>query len=126
MKVVFDASALLALLNKEPGYTIAEKYLSQAMMSTINLAEVLTILIGIGIPQFEAVTMTTELIADIVPFDAEQALETAYLRQKTKPFGLSLGDRACLALAQRQQLTVITADKIWKEINLPIEVIVIR
>ncbi len=59
-------------------------------------------------------------------FDAAQALETACLRQKTKVFGLSLGDRACLALAQRNQFAVITADKIWKEINLPIEIILIR
>jgi ribonuclease VapC len=126
MKVVFDASALLALLNKESGYMVAEKYLSQAMMSTINLAEVLTVLIGIGISHSDAVTMTTDLIDDIVPFDAEQAFETACLREKTKAFGLSLGDRACLALAQRKHLTVITADKIWKEIGLPIEIIVIR
>lgn len=126
MKVVFDASALLALLNKETGYEIVEKHLSQAVISAVNLAEVVSVLIGIGIPQSDALTMTTELVAGIIPFDTEQAAEAAFLRQHTKESGLSLGDRACLALAQCQQLPVITADKVWKELKVSFEIIVIR
>ena len=122
MSVVFDASALLVLLNKEPGHELVERYLPQAMMSAVNFAEVITVLVNVGVPLSEATTLTSELITIIEPFNADQAVATAELRKTTKTLGLSLGDRACLALAQKKQLPVITADKIWKEIKLPIEI----
>ena len=65
-------------------------------------------------------------MTEIVPFDANQAATSAALRQITKTLGLSLGDRACLALAQQKQLPVITADKIWGKLNLSIDVILAR
>lgn len=122
MDIVFDASALLILLNKESGYEIVEEHIPQAIMSAVNLAEVITVLVSVGMPHVEAVDLTSELIADIIPFDATQAAISAAFSKLTKPFGLSLGDRACLALAQNKKLPVITADQIWKKINLPIEI----
>lgn len=126
MGIIFDASALLVLLNKEPGHETVESHLTHAIMSAVNLAEAITVLTNIGIPVDNAVQLASELITEIVSFDAEQAAITAELRSITKPFGLSLGDRACLALAKSRQLPVITADKIWKALKLPIDIKVVR
>ena len=126
MSIVFDASALLLLLNKEPGHELVETHLSKAVMSAVNMAEVLTVLAGLGVPSADAINITSSLIADIVSFDETQAASSASLRAITKPYGLSLGDRACLALALHHQLPVITADKIWKKIKLPIDIILAR
>ena len=120
--IVFDASALLVLLNKEPGYAFVETYLQNAIMSAVNFAEVITVLVNIGVPHEDAVNASSALISEVVPFDAIMAATSAQLRQATKEFGLSLGDRACLALAKHKKLPVITADQIWSQINLPIEI----
>ena len=126
MSTVFDASALLVLLNKEPGYEVIEKYLPDAIMSAVNFAEVITVLVSIGVPHTEAVNLSSELINEIIPFDTTQAAISAELRQITKPFGLSLGDRACLALAQQKKLPVITSDKIWGKLKFSFEIIMAR
>lgn len=117
-KIVLDASALLALLQKENGFEQVEKRLPHAMMSSVNLSEVIAVLIHVGISEEKAYTLTTEIINEIIPFDSEQAYLAAYLRKLTKTHGLSLGDRACLALAQLQKTTVLTADKIWSKLQL--------
>lgn len=126
MSIVFDASALLVLLNREPGHEVVEKYIPGSIMSAVNFAEVITVLVGIGIPNVDAVNISSELLAEIVHFDATQAAMSAELRHITKPLGLSLGDRACLALAQHKQLPVITSDKIWERLNLPIDIKLVR
>ena len=124
--VVFDASALLVLLNKEPGYLVVEKHLSSSVMSTVNVSEVMTILTSIGIMQTDARSYVLELISEIVPFNFDHAACAAELRNLTKPYGLSLGDRSCLALAFQLQSPVLTADQIWKEIKFPFEVWLVR
>lgn len=126
MPFIFDASAVIILLNQEPGHDFVKKYISQSMMSAVNLAEVITVLVSIGVPHTSATNIASELISEIIPFDTEQAAANAALRESTKPFGLSLGDRACLALAQIKQLPVITADKIWEKLTLPIEIMFAR
>ncbi len=126
MAVVFDASALLVLLNKEAGFVLVEKYLTESVMSAVNFAEVITLLVSVGVPQAEAVALSSELITEIVSFNVEHAAMSAALRAITKPFGLSLGDRACLALAQQRCLPVITADKIWSGFDLGVHVILAR
>jgi PIN domain nuclease of toxin-antitoxin system len=126
MSIVFDASALLVLLNKEPGYKLVEQYVPEAIMSAVNLAEVITVLMGAGVPSTVAVSLSSELMTEIVPFDVVQAATSAALRQETKPYGLSLGDRACLALAQQKKLSVLTADKIWGELKLTIDIKLVR
>jgi ribonuclease VapC len=124
--VVLDASAVLALLNQEPGADVVEKYLAESILSTVNLAEILTVLDDIGVPVTEAKITVLSLVKEIIAFDEEQAAVAAALRKQTKSSGLSLGDRACLALAQTQDLCVLTADKAWKKVSKQVEVLLIR
>ena len=126
-KIVFDASALLALLNQETGHEAVEKHLPHAVMSTVNVAEVITVLIDLGMPDNAAKEMIVEIIKEIVPFELPHAFTSASLKKMTKSHGLSFGDRACLTLAKLKNLPVLTADKIWGEINHnEIKIILIR
>lgn len=125
-KVVLDASALLALINQEKGFEIVEKYLPNSIMSSINLAEVVTVLMRLGIPLAEVNDLLVGIIKEIIPFDENQAYITAEWHQITKSLGLSLADRACLALASSKKLPVITADKAWGKIDKEIEIILLR
>jgi PIN domain nuclease of toxin-antitoxin system len=77
-------------------------------------------------PREAIVTVLTKLIADIIPFDEEQAVEAGLLYQKTKHAGLSLGDRACLSLAKIKGLPILTADKVWESLELEVEIKNIR
>ena len=102
-KIVLDASAVLAMLNQEPGHEVVEKYLPQGIISTVNLSEVVAVLTEIGMSMDEAENITRELIKEIIDFDHPQALTAASLKKTTRSKGLSLGDRACLALGESHQ-----------------------
>ena len=126
-KIVLDASALLALLNQEPGWeTLSPQRLLQATLSTVNLAEVHTKLIRRGVPAEEAWEDATSLIAETVPFTEEQARIAGALAAETRPLGLSLGDRACLALALTLKAPVYTTDRAWKNLKLGVRIHVLR
>ncbi len=126
-RVVLDTSALLALLQQEKGSDQVAQHLPNAMMSSVNFSEVIAVLISTGIPEKEAKALITDIVKHIVPFDTEQAYLAATLRATTKHCGLSLGDRACLALAQLYKITALTADKIWSKLPLQhIKITVIR
>ena len=125
-KVVIDASAILALLNKEPGHEIVDSHLPHSIMSTVNLSETLAVLTEIGIAHKDAADLVITLIKEIIPFDEKQAVIAAALRKNTKSNGLSLGDRACLALAKELNLSAVTADKAWANANHSVKVILIR
>jgi len=125
-KIVLDASALLALLNNEPGRQIVEEQLPNSIISTVNLSEVITILTEIGVSAKESEIIIKELVKEIIDFDQPQALTAAALRKITKSCGLSLGDRACLALAKLKNLPVLTADKAWHAINHGVKVYLVR
>ena len=116
--VILDASALLALIHQEEGADVVRHLLKKAVMSTVNISEVLTVLQRTNIIPKEALISITDFIQAIIPFDIEQAQLTAELIPLTKSKGLSLGDRACIALGQKLQLPIYTADKIWKDIQL--------
>ena len=132
MKAVLDASALLALLLDEPGAQRVEEAVAEgASMSTVNLAEVLSKLAERGIPPEEAEERLREegllgQTLQVLPFTEEDALLVARLRPLTRPLGLSLGDRACLALASRLHLPALTADATWAGLSVGVEVEVIR
>ena len=117
-KIILDASALLTLLHEEPGHEQVEKALPHSIMSTVNVSEVIAVLTGIGISFEDAESMAFEFVTEIVSFDAKQACEAAFLRKETKPYGLSFGDRACLALARLQNAVALTADKTWGKLKL--------
>ncbi len=126
-KVVLDASAIIALLFKEPG---AEKLtlelLKDATASTVNLAEVQTKLVREGDDPDEAWKDALAPISEAVPFTSEQAKITGTLVAKTRPWGLSLGDRACLALATMLKAPVYTTEQVWRNLRLGIRIHVIR
>lgn len=116
---VFDASALLALLGSEAGSERVEQLLhdsgDEALVSAANMVEVLTKLIDRGVTEADAALIWRELHLHVVALDEGQATAAALLRVSTRPLGLSLGDRCCLALAQSlPQARVVTADQAWK------------
>ena len=108
-----DSSALIALINEEPGADIVTSGLAASAISTVNLAEVVTKLVERGIDVRDLPQMLVEGKVEIVPFTEAQAFLCGRLRQITRSRGLSLGDRACLALAQERGLTAVTADTAW-------------
>ena len=124
--VVLDASAVLALLNSEPGAEAVEAVVSSAALSTVNLTEVLSKLAEQGLDDEQLRLVATSLPCEIVPFDAGQAFAAAALRRTTRSKGLSLGDRACLAMAQAINGRALTTDTVWKEIDVGIAIEVIR
>lgn len=128
MTVVLDASALLALLQAEPGSDRVAQALPRAAMSLANLAEVAAKQVDIGLDATALVDRTEAL--GIRPYEVtrEDVATQARIRQLDAGggLGLSLGDRLCLALALRLDLPVITADRVWADVDLPIEVSLIR
>ena len=128
-KIVFDASAIIALLELEEGWAIASENLNNAIVSTINLSEVMTVMNrktnGKDVAG-EAFKLLRNTFPHIVDFNEEQAFIASSLDSVTKQYGLSLGDRACLALAKYKNLPVLTADKTWKQIESGVEIRLIR
>ena len=126
-RVVLDASALLTILNQEPGAEkLTPELLSGAVMSTVNLAEVHGKLVAKGLPPEDAWEAAVSAIREAVPFTAEQARVVGDLVAQTRPLGLSLGDRACLALGISLKAPVYTADKSWKTVKVGVRIHVIR
>lgn len=123
--VVFDSSALLALILHEPGGNL-DGLLDRAVISAVNLAEVRTKLIDLE--KLEEVSVEADLRAliRVEPFTEQQAIVAAQLRPSTRHFGLSLGDRACIALAIDRGLDVYTSDGKWSKIELGCNVHQIR
>ena len=126
MTVVLDASALLVLLNGEPGTAVVVEALPRAVIGAVNISEVVARLADGGMPGLAIQETIEELRLDVMPFDAELALTAGLLRPLTRSAGLSLGDRACLALGMRLRLPVLTADRIWAGLDLDVEVRLVR
>lgn len=122
MTVVLDASALLAVMNDEPGAMIIRDAIPEAVISAVNLAEVVSKLVDGGMPEAQIFDDIGELDISNVSFDVQQAYATGLLRSATRSRGLSLGDRACLNLARHLGLPVLTADRAWAELDLGVEV----
>lgn len=120
MALVLDASALLAYLREEPGAdVVAEAIAGGVVISTVNLAEVFSRSADRGAdPAKLAAKLTQSGLLDgaitVEPFTAADAIDVAHLRPLTRDAGLSLGDRACLALARRLGAPVLTADTAWQ------------
>jgi PIN domain nuclease of toxin-antitoxin system len=124
--VVLDASALLALLQKEPGAEVVLASLDQSCISTVNYAEVLSKLIDNGVPLHEAVAILESLPVVLRDHDEKHAIMNAALREPTKSRGLSLGDRACLALGKLTGLPVLTTETRWDNLTIDVEIRRIR
>ena len=124
---VLDASALLALLNQEYGSEqVTEAIADGAAISAVNFSEVVAKLSHAGMTEAAIHESLDSLGLEIVAFDASLAYQAGFLRPLTKRAGLSLGDRACLALAQYLNLPTLTTDRVWESLSLGIAVQVIR
>ena len=115
-EVVLDASALLALLRDEPGAVKVADAIGDARMSSVNYAEVVSHFIHAGMPADQVDAMLRPLPMTVVAADQALAVIAGRLRAVTAEAGLSLGDRFCLALARRDDLPALTADKQWRTV----------
>jgi ribonuclease VapC len=124
--IALDASAMLVFLLRERGHERVGELLGDACMSTVNFSEVLGRFARAG----QDVTLIAEKLLEtpieLVDFSAQQAVIAAALATITKVEGLSLGDRACLALARERGIRAVTADKAWRRLDVGIDIETVR
>lgn len=125
-KVVFDASAILTAANGEPGTDLVLKHLENSVVSTVNLAEVEGKLVDRGLSPDDAWEVALSFCNEVLPFDTQQARLAGSLVASTRSIGLSLGDRACLALAMLLKCPVYTTDRAWKKLQPGVEIRLLR
>jgi ribonuclease VapC len=113
---VLDASAVLAFLLREPGGAVVSPRLPEAAITTVNLSEVAGYYARVGKAEPDIRAMLAVLPVARIEFDIELAFDAAMMAPLTKPAGLSLGDRSCLALARRLDVPALTADRHWLKI----------
>jgi len=123
---VLDASAILAVVQGEPTGSRIEPFLQGALVSAVNWAEVVGRLLETGAPEAEVRGIPGKFKFLVVPFDPEDAVEAGRLRIRTRSEGLSLADRACLALAFARGLPAVTTDRAWGRLGLGAAVRVVR
>jgi ribonuclease VapC len=127
MGAVLDASALLALLNREPeSGQVAHVVAGGAAISAVNLSEVVAKLCEGGMPERLIREVLDLLGLEVIAFDGEQAYQSGLLRALTWRAGLSFGDRACLALARILDLPALTTDRAWQDVDVGVTVQVLR
>ena len=125
-RFVLDSSAILALINNEAGAQQVEPLISKSIVSAVNFSETLAILERHGIKTKEGSHLLRAMIKEIIPFTAEHAFISSEIYLSCQAKGLSLGDRACLALGISSNKPVITADRVWQELSLNINIRCIR
>ncbi|MEG3152185.1 type II toxin-antitoxin system VapC family toxin [Sphingomonas sp. ZT3P38] len=116
--MVLDASALLTVLQGQPGAERVIEVLPDAIISAVNLAEVASKLQERGMPDDRVTANIEALELTVAPFDGRLAIEAGLLRASTRSAGLSLGDRACLALARSLGATAVTTDRAWEALDI--------
>jgi PIN domain nuclease of toxin-antitoxin system len=125
-KFVLDSSALLACLNQEPGSEEVIDTVAGALMSTVNLAETVAVLVRRGASKQKAIEILQLWEFELVDFDRSAAEEAGALVERTRSNGLSLGDRACLSLALARNLPAITADRAWRDLDIGVNIRFLR
>jgi ribonuclease VapC len=123
---VLDSSALLACLNREPGSETVVGTIAGALLSTVNLAETMAVLMRHGASREKAIEILELWDFQVADFDRSLAEETGALAERTRSKRLSVGDRACLALALMQDLPVVTADRAWRGVDVGVKIRFIR
>jgi ribonuclease VapC len=124
--IVLDSSALLTVVKKERGADIVEAAFGDASISVVNLTEVLSKVSDWGLDANAYIKNLATLQLEFVDFNFDRAALTASLRAATRSFGLSLGDRACLALAIERDCPAMTADRNWAKVNIGVPIQLIR
>jgi PIN domain nuclease of toxin-antitoxin system len=122
---VFDSSALIAIIKNEKGNEQAESFLEQAVMSPVNVSEVIIVLHRGGMPLEIATEVVASMVNNVEPCNYQDAKLAAEIKTNAN-HSISLGDSFCLALGERKILPVVTADRSWKNLNLITKVIYIR
>ena len=125
-RAVLDSSALLAYVLAEPGGDAVKGYLGHAIISAVNLSEVVARLVNAGATEELIRHQFRSLRLSVSDFDEETAYCAGMLRERTKDYGLSLGDRACIATAARLELPAVTADRLWANLDVDVEIVLIR
>jgi PIN domain nuclease of toxin-antitoxin system len=123
---LLDTSAIIALLKSEPGYEKLESVLATSAISAANLAELVTVLSRSGVNEEEIDEIANNIVPQVIPLSQEIAILSGKLNNQTRSLGLSLGDRICIATGIALSLPIYTTDKIWQELNINAEIIVIR
>jgi ribonuclease VapC len=123
---VLDASAVLVLVQGEPGAELVARCIPGASISAVNFAEVVGKLADAGMPGDPIALALSSLGLRVVPLDEQAATDVGLLRPATRNRGLSLGDRACLALGVARGLPVLTSDRAWAEVDVGAVVEVVR
>jgi len=123
---VLDASALLAALHEEVGSDVVTPLLGDSVMGSVNWSEVIQKSLARGVDVTNLCNDLQALGLMILPFTREDAEIAAALWLDTRKLGLSLADRACLALGKRLKLSVLTADRVWSKVDIGVPVRVIR
>lgn len=126
IEAILDSSAVMAVLRSEPGADVISEVLPRSAVCVINEAEVIGVLIRLGRTPEQALGAVLELPYERVDLDTELARRAGMLWRKLRPRGLSLGDRCCLALAEREKLPVMTSDQRWAELPLDIDIRMFR
>jgi PIN domain nuclease of toxin-antitoxin system len=119
---ILDASALLAVMLGESGADAVHAVLDRARIGAVNLSEVVAKLKERGVPDDAIDQSLADLDLTIVPFDQDHAMRAGKLRLATRGAGLSLGDRACLAIADALGAVAITTDQAWTKLSFDIEI----
>ncbi|MBU1189855.1 MAG: type II toxin-antitoxin system VapC family toxin [Gammaproteobacteria bacterium] len=119
MSVVLDASALLCYLQQEPGASQVSASIEHSMLSAVNWSEVAQKTASAGVDSVTTLNLLQDMGLKIVEFTVEDACICAGLWSQTRPHGLSLADRACLALAMQGGWPVMTCDRAWTGIVYP-------
>jgi len=125
---VLDSSAVLAYLHKEIGWEAVENTLQSddCVISTVNHSEIVSKLAEKGLPE-EAISSTLDALSlRAIDFDSALSMSAGLLREPTKSTGLSLGDRACLVLARQRKVAALTADRVWKDLDIGVAITIIR
>jgi len=126
IEAVLDSSAVLAELFREPGADAVRAARPTACISAVNYGEVLAKLVEEGVPPAEAEYALERMVFEVVDADKRRSVESARLHQRTRRRGISLGDRYCLQLAIELGVPVLTTDRRWAELDLGVEVELIR
>ncbi len=127
-RVILDASAVLAWMNREPGAErVSEMLMEGTLISAVNAAEVISKQADLGAPPDRTLSYLRLAGMEIINFDADDAIAVGDLRTATRKLGLSLGDRACIALGLKLRLPVVTTDRAWIRLGLSeLDIIQIR
>ena len=125
-RIVVDSSAVVAALLEEPGGEEMARRDGPFLISTVNLCEVLERLAVGSAAEAPTLAMLEDLGLVLVDFTPDLAAIAARLKASTRSVGLSLGDRACLALALRERTPVLTGDRAWSKVDVGVEVVLIR